>query len=305
MLKSFPDITGLGSYWHNSGELSNVGFEAMANIKLLNLNSVKWEFGLSAGHYKNKIVSLPDGDYTTQVFGGEVLTSVGNPACVFYGYKTKGVFATQADADVANLSMTDKNGNSVPFGAGDIYFKDANSDGVINDLDKQVIGNPNPDIYGSVTNTISFGNITIDALVTYSYGNKVYNYLRSQLESGSYPYNQSTAMLNRWRAEGQQTSQPKAVYGDPMGNARFSDRWIEDGSYVKLKALTLSYKVPIKISFIEGINVWVSANNVFTLTKYLGRDPEFSANNPILYQGIDLGLMPNTRSYFVGIKLSL
>ena len=305
MLKSYPDITGLDSYWHNSGELTNAGFEATANFKVLNLSSVKWELGLSVGHYKNKILLLPDGDFITSLYGGDVLTAVGNSAGVFYGYKTKGVFATQADADNANLSMVDNNGNLIQFGAGDVHFKDANSDGIINNLDKQVIGDPNPDFYGSFTNTLSFGNFTFDALVTYSYGNHVYNYLRAQLESGSNLYNQTTAMLNRWRTEGQQTSQPKAVYGDPMGNARFSDRWIEDGSYIKIKALTLSYKLPVKVSFVEGINIWFSATNVLTLTKYLGRDPEFSAFNPVLYQGIDLGLLPNTRSYFVGIKLSL
>jgi len=90
-----------------------------------------------------------------------------------------------------------------------------------------------------------------------------------------------------------------------MGNSRFSDRWIEDGSFLKLKTLTLTYKVPIKNSFIEGITIWVSANNVFTFTKYLGRDPEVSANNSVLWQGIDAGFLPNTQSFFVGIKLSL
>jgi TonB-linked SusC/RagA family outer membrane protein len=305
MLKSYPDITGLDSYWHNSGELSNVGYEAMVNVKVLNLKSLKWELGVSAGHYKNKITTLPDGDFTTSIFGGEILTAVGKPAGVFFGYKTQGVFATQTDADNAGLYMIDKDGNMQSFGAGDVYFQDVNGDNIIDTKDKQVIGNPNPEVYGSVISAMSFKNFTFDALFTYSYGNKVYNYLRSQLESGSNLYNQSTVMLNRWRTEGQQTLQPKAEYGDPMGNARFSDRWIEDGSFFKLKALTITYKVPIKVSFIEGINVWVSANNLFTLTNYLGRDPEFSANNSVLYQGIDLGLMPNTRSYFVGIKLNL
>ena len=303
--KAYADISGLGYYWSNSGELANKGFEVAANFKILNLKSVKWELGLSAGHYKNKMVSLPEGDFTTQVYGGEMLTAVGSPAAVFYGYKTKGVYATQADAASANLSIVDNYGISHSYGAGDVRFVDTNPDGIIDDKDKQVIGDPNPDIYGSFNSMISFKNFTFNALFTYSYGNDVYNFWRSQLESGSSLINQSTAMLNRWMNEGQQTSQPKAVYGDPMGNSRFSDRWIEDGSFLKLKTLTLTYKVPIKNSFIEGITIWVSANNVFTFTKYLGRDPEVSANNSVLWQGIDAGFLPNTQSFFVGIKLSL
>lgn len=303
--RTYTDITGLGYYWSNSGELANKGFEIAANFKILNLKSVKWELGLSGGHYKNKMVSLPDGDFTTPVYGGEILTSVGKPAALFYGYKTNGIFATQADAAAANLSVIDNYGKSHAFGAGDVRFVDASPDGIINDKDKQIIGDPNPKLYGSFNTLVAFKNFTFNALFTYSYGNDVYNFWRSQLESGSGLYNQSIAMLNRWRTEGQQTFQPKAVFGDPMGNSRFSDRWIEDGSFVKLKTLTLTYKVPIKSSFIEGINVWVSANNVFTFTKYLGQDPEVSANNAVLWQGIDAGYLPNTPSYFVGIKLSL
>jgi TonB-linked SusC/RagA family outer membrane protein len=303
--KAYPDITGLGYYWSNSGELANKGFEIAANFKILNLKSLKWEFGLSAGHYKNKMVSLPDGDIHTQVYDGEVLTTVGKPAGVFYGYKTKGVFATQAEATDANLKIVDSRGISSYFGAGDVHFVDTNPDGIIDNNDKQVIGDPNPKVYGSFNSTISFKRLTFNVLFTYSYGNDVYNFWRSQLESGSGLYNQSIAMVNRWMTEGQQTSQPKTTFGDPMGNSRFSDRWIEDGSFLKLKALTLTYKVPIKSSFIEGINVWVSANNVFTVTKYLGRDPEVSVNNTVLWQGIDAGFLPNTQSYFVGIKLSL
>jgi hypothetical protein len=143
------------------------------------------------------------------------------------------------------------------------------------------------------------------SMITYSYGKDVYDYQRSQLEAGTDYSNQSSNMLSRWVTEGQVTTQPKAVYGDPMDNARFSDRWIEDGSYIRLKTLMLSYNIPIKSNFIEGVNIWVSANNVFTITKYLGPDPEFSAQNSVLFQGVDAGLVPLSRSYYVGLKFSL
>ena len=139
----------------------------------------------------------------------------------------------------------------------------------------------------------------------YSLGNDVYNYYRQQLESGSNFFNQTTAMLNRWVVDGQQTTTPRVVYGDPMGNARFSDRWIEDGSYLKLKTIQLMYNIPVSASWLQGLTVWASAENVLTLTKYLGNDPEFSVSNNVLYQGVDAGLLPQTRSFHLGVKVNL
>jgi len=304
-LRQFQDVAGLEAYWSNEGKLSNKGAEITLNAKLINLKNLHWEFGLSFGHYVNKITELPNGNYTTQVYGGEVLTSVGNPAGMFYGYKTLGVFATEAQATASKLKIQNNDGSYTSFGAGDVIFEDAHNDGVIDAKDKQIIGNPNPILYGTISNKFSYKKLTLSALFTYSYGNDVYNYQRSQLEAGTDFSNQSTTMLTRWVTEGQVTTQPKAVYGDPMGNARFSDRWIEDGSYIRLKTLMLSYNIPIKNNFIEGINIWVSANNVFTLTKYLGGDPEFSTQNSVLFQGVDAGLIPLSKSYYVGLKFNL
>jgi len=90
-----------------------------------------------------------------------------------------------------------------------------------------------------------------------------------------------------------------------MGNSRFSDRWIEDGSYLKLKSVTLSYDLPINSTFLQGLGFWIQANNVFTLTKYLGSDPEFSSGSSVLGQGIDTGMLPSSRSFVVGIKINL
>lgn len=315
VLKQFQDVVGLSSYWGNGGTLQNKGIEVSASAKVLNLNNFHWELGVSMGHYANRITDLPtdiystskfdNGGYTTRIYDGEVLTAVGNPAGVFYGYKTQGVFATKEQAELADLKILNNDGTFSSFGAGDIIFEDKEDDGIINEKDKQIIGNPNPDIYGTINNSFTFGKLTFSALFTYSYGNDVYNYQRSQLEAGKNYNNQSTAMLTRWTSEGQITSQPKAVFDDPMGNGRFSNRWIEDGSYLRLKTLSLSYSLPIKSNFIEGINIWLSANNVATFTKYLGADPEFSAQNGVLFQGVDAGLLPLTRSYFVGLKLNL
>ncbi len=305
VMKSLPEVAGSGLYWGNGGELSNKGLEFSADIKLLNLTNFKWEVGASIGHYKNKVESLTDGEYVTSIYGADILTSVGNPAGVFYGYKTLGVFTGEDEASTANLKIIDEDGISHPFQAGDMHFEDVNNDYIINENDRQIIGDPNPDFYGSFNSKFIFMNFTLEMLFSYSYGNDVYNALRANLESGSLPVNQTTAMLNSWFYEGQQTNQPKVAYGDPMGNSSFSDRWIEDGSYLRFKTLSLGYDVPLKSTIIEGLNVYVLANNLFTLSNYLGRDPEVSPGNEVLYQGIDTGLLPQTRSYFIGIKLNL
>lgn len=304
-MKSLPEVSGSGYYWGNGGKLSNKGFELSADLKLLDLSNLKWEAGAKIGHYKNKIESLPDGDYITSFYGADILTSVGNPAGVFYGYRTQGVLTTEEAAANANLKLIDNEGRVQSFEAGDMHFVDSDNDGFITGNDREVIGDPNPDFYGSFNSKVSFLNFTFEMLFTYSYGNDVYNALRASLESGSLPMNQTTAMLNRWFYEGQETTQPKVAYMDPMGNARFSDRWIEDGSFLRFKTLSLGYEVPLKSSVIEGLNVWVSANNLFTLSNYLGHDPEVSVRNDVLYQGIDTGLLPLTRSYFIGIKMNL
>jgi hypothetical protein len=304
-LKSLNVTSGLDAYWNNGGEMSNKGYELSANLKVLNTKAFQWEMNMNVGHYVNKIESLPEGSQILNLYGASILTSVGNPAGVFYGYKTNGVFATDAEAAAANLHVVNANGSSTYYGAGDVIFNDKNGDNIIDSKDRQIIGNPNPDFYGSFSSKMSYRKITLNALFSYSYGNDVYNYLRSQLESGSDMSNQSTTMLSRWRTDGQLTNQPKATYGDPLGNSRFSDRWIEDGSYLRLKTVSLSYRIPINNTFINGMDIWVAANNLWTLTNYLGVDPEFSAGNSVLSQGIDTGLIPQTQSFFVGVKINL
>ena len=127
------------------------------------------------------------------------------------------------------------------------------------------------------------------------------------LNSGSNFYNQQVAEVGRWRYEGQQTSIPRATYGDPMGNNRFSDRWIEDGSYLRLKTVKLTYRLPIPGSWtwLQGLSVWAEGQNLLTFTKYLGSDPEFAASNSVLYQGIDNGSLAHSRSVIMGLKINL
>lgn len=305
VMKDLPYVSGLSKYWTNDGEMKNNGYELSLNWRALNLKNLKWEIGASAGHYKNQITSLPNGDFSTSVYDGEVISAVGKATGSFWGYKTDGVFATQEAAAAADLKILNADGSYSPFTAGDMKFVDVDHNHVIDALDKQVIGDPNPDFYGNFMSNISYRRFALRTVFTYSYGNDVYNYQRSKLEAGSDYSNQTSAMLRRWVVDKQVTDVPKSYYGDPMGNARFSDRWIEDGSFLKLKTITLSYELPIKNDFIEGIQLWVSANNLFTLTNYLGLDPEFSSSNSVYYQGVDAGLIPSTKSYYAGVKFNL
>lgn len=308
-MKNLPEIAGEKSYWSNGGALENVGFDIAANLKMFNRKNWKWELGANVAAYKNVITALPDGDYTTTIYGANILTSVGRPAGVFYGYETDGVYATQEAADKDGLRIMSKSGAATPFGAGDMKFVNhVDVDGkenVIDEKDMVVIGDPNPDFYGNFYSTLSYKRFALNLDFNYSYGNDIYNYQRSQLESGATFFNQTTALNRRWIAEGQETDIPKATFGDPMGNARFSDRWIEDGSYLRLRSVTLSYALPLNSVFLQGITVWATANNVFTLTKYLGSDPEVWAGNSVLYQGIDRGLTAQGRSILLGVKINL
>ena len=308
-MKSLPQIAGAKYYWSNGGALENVGFDVAANVKMLNRKDWKWELGVNVATYKNEITALPDGDYTTTIYGANVLTSVGNPAGVFYGYETDGVYATQAEADKDGLRIMSKSGISTYFGAGDMKFVNhVDEEGNLNVIDEKdmvIIGDPNPDFYGNFYSNLSYKRFALSLDFNYSYGNDIYNYQRSQLESGATFFNQTTALNRRWIAEGQETDIPKATFGDPMGNARFSDRWIEDGSYLRLRSVTLSYALPLNSVFLQGITVWATANNVFTLTKYLGSDPEVWAGNSVLYQGIDRGLTAQGRSILLGVKINL
>ena len=312
-LQTFKNpIGGINNYWTNGGEIKNEGFELSVTTKPVVTRNWNVEVGASVGHYANKVTKLPDGDYTSSVYGdNNILTSVGNPVGLFYGYKTAGVFATDAEAKAAGkdgyLYMEDNAGIRNDFKAGDVHFIDQNNDGKISELDKVVIGDPNPDIYGNIFATINYKNLTLTMGWNYSLGNDVYNYQRSILNSGSTFYNQQVAEVAHWRYEGQQTDYPRLAYGDPMGNNRFSDRWIEDGSYLRLKTLNLSYKVPVPGSWtwLQGLTIWAQANNLLTFTKYLGSDPEFSIGNGVLYQGIDCGNIAQGRSFQCGVKINL
>ena len=307
-------ITGLENNWVNGGSLENKGYNITVNGHIVATRDWNWEVGASVGHYTNELTALPDGQnyVDAEVYGATIRSQIGQPVNLFYGYKTAPtstgtyVYSTSEEAAADGLYILAENGiDRNYFGAGDVKFQDKNGDKKIDSEDMQVIGDPNPDIYGNIFTSLSWKRLRLDVNFNYSLGNDAYNYQRAQLEGGSRFMNQTVAMVNRWSYEGQVTDMPKAEWNDPMGNARFSDRWIEDASYLRLKSITLSYELPINNTFLHGLTFWGQANNVFTVSKYLGLDPEFSMSNSVLEQGIDRGLLANSRNFMIGIKINL
>ena len=316
-LRQLSYISGLEENWSNGGSLENIGYDVSFNLKVVNSKNWKIDLGASVGSYKNKLTSLPNNKpFITQLYGSNIISQIGSPVGLFYGYKTDGVISTSEEANSLRLAQLSYSGQAQQFKAGDMKFvdsgdgktaldKDGNICTVIDKNDMVVIGDPNPDIYGNIFANINYKNWSLNAVFSYCYGNDIYNYQRSILEGGSYFYNQTTALNKRWISEGQKTDIPQISYEDKMGNSRFSDRWIEDGSYIRLKRLTLSYNCQINSLFLQGITIYGAADNLFTATKYLGPDPEFSPSNMILSQGIDRGLLPQSRTFSIGVKINL
>ena len=305
-LRQLAWTSGLQENWSNDGKLENLGFDVTIGWKVLALKDFTWELGASAGHYTNKVTALPDNkSVKTDIYGATILTQVGQPVGLFYGYKTDGVYSKTSEAQADGYYVKKQNGDNAYFEAGDMRFVDINHDKCIDENDMTIIGDPNPDIYGSIFANFTYKNFALNAVFNYSLGNDIYNYQRSLLEGGFNFYNQTVAMTNRWRAEGQQTDIPRISYLDPLGNSRFSDRWIEDGSYLRLSSVTLSYHLPIRSTYLQGITVWGNANNLFTITRYLGNNPDCALGSNVLTQGIDRGLLSAGRSFSLGVNINL
>jgi len=297
--------TGFSTALSNSGSMTNRGAEFAINARIINTKQIKWDAGFNISRYKTKMTALPSGDIVTDFAGATFLTTKGGSANAFYGYQTNGVYTSDAEATASGLLNKVSGGALVPFKGGDVRFVDRNGDKVVDERDRTVIGNPNPDFTGAFNSRLTVKRFTLEALFAFSKGNNIYNGVRQRLESMSGFENQTPAVANRWQSDGQVTNMPRATWGDPAANARFSDRWIEDGSYLRLRSMSLSYDVPVKNTFLRSVTVYGIANNVFTLTKYLGYDPEFSASPSPFAKGVDTGLEPQFRSLLVGVRVGL
>lgn len=299
-----PGASGLLFLVNNNGGMQTSGLELSVNARVISTNNWKWDIGANIATYRNRIKSLPN-SFVTNYAGATVLTQEGLPAGMFYGYRTNGIYNTNAEAVTSGISVRNDKGIPVNQQGGDVKFIDLNGDHIIDEADRQVIGNPNPDFTGGMSTGISYRRFNLNALVTFTKGNVVYNYTRRQLETASSANNQTTAIVNRWRTDGQQTSIPRAAFGDPTGNGSFSDRWLEDGSYIRLRTISLSYDVPLKFSGFKYLKVYATGNNLITFTKYLGYDPEFAPTGNLLTNGIDNLLEPQFSTVQLGLRIGI
>lgn len=286
----------------NAGKIQNKGFEVTLSTKNIIKNDFKWSSDAVFSYNKNNVVNINSDTPIITASGGFNsaigLIKEGYPVNVFYGYITDGIFQNQDEVDRHAVQMPGSN-SATSTAPGDIRFKDLNNDGVINDKDRTVIGNPNPKFTFSLNNTFNYKNFDLTIFLQGSYGNDIFNANRMYTEAMSIIQNQSTAVLGRWTGEGTSNNIPRAIYGDPNQNSRVSDRYIEDGSYLKIKNVNLGYTLP-KTVFGQNFNsvkIFVSAQNLVTWTKYSGFDPEVPVN------GIDNGTYPITRTVSLGLNI--
>ncbi len=295
---AIPITSGLedtSTTYTNAGKVSNRGFEFTAHSFNIE-GEFTWETSLNATWNRNRIIDLNSETpmYTNQVNNSYLtMLSAGYPINVFYGYVTDGIFQNQDEIDA--------HAGQVGAQPGDIRFKDLNNDGRINEDDRTVIGNPNPDWLFSMNNTFTWKGFELSLYLQGVWGNEIYNANNIDNEGMAAAYNQTTAVLNRWTGEGTSDTMPRAVFGDPNNNTRVSDRFVENGAYLRLKNLTFAYNIPSKVLEkvkISSARAYISCENLATFSSYSGFDPEVSIN------GIDDSRYPLSRTISLGINLN-
>ena len=272
-------------------------------------NGFNWSTTLNLSGYRSEITSLGIGKpFNGQgIRGGANLTrfDVGQPLGAFYGFVADGIIQTADELAALNAKSPTKFYQGSGTAPGDIKFKDVNGDGVINDDDRAFIGNPNPKFTYGLNNTFSFKGFDLNVFVQGSQGNDVYNLNRYYLEGGlAAASNAGTIALERWTGPGTSNSVPRAVFNDPNQNNRVSSHYIENGSYLRVKLLTLGYTLPQSVLTTlhsQRIRVYVSAQNLATITKYTGFDPELGNQGNSL--GVDRGIYPQARVFLAGINI--
>ncbi len=286
----------------NAGKVRNKGVE----ISITSINTtgaIKWTTSANVAYNHNRVINLND---TIPLYTGSIglnqnlsIQNSGYPVNAFYGFVTNGLFQTQQEVDNYAVQVPGED----PFNrtsAGDIRFKDLNNDGKIDDNDRTYIGNPNPKFIFAINNTIEWRGFDLSIFLQGVYGNDIFNANRIYQEGMAIAQNQTTATLERWTGEGTSNTMPRAVFNDPNKNTRVSDRFIEDGSYLKIKNLTLGYTFRqkwLEKAKLSSARVYFSAQNLLTITNYSGFDPEVPVN------GIDLNVYPVTRTVSAGINL--
>lgn len=291
------DVAGENAaMWLNTGDMKNTGWEITLGYNSPQYGDFSWSGSLNLSQYKNELVTL---NSRQKFIGGDSRLIPGQPMGVYYGYVCDGIF--QNAAEVAN--------HATQTGAapGRLIFRDLNGDGVINDDDRCIIGDPNPDLSLGLNLKFNYRAFALDMFFAGDFGQDIQNHMKRQLYSmnyGNLATNRGKDILNAWRPDNTGSDIPALSLTDDNNESRFSTYYIENGSYMKMKYLKLSYKLPSKIIRKIGasnLDVYGQVENVFTITKYKGLDPE------ILPGGygslVDNGAYPRPRTFTVGLNL--
>jgi len=296
-----PATTGVTSALKNVGVVENKGIELTLNTENIKTKSFSWSSSIVFALNRNKILSLGDGvnyinNYSTD---GTFISKVGYPVGSYYVLLTDGVY--QSTDDIANLPKYKS-----PTLPGYQKYKDINHDGTIGIAnDRVIVGSAQPKFTYGFTNTISYNIFDLSFLFQGVYGNKLYNYTKNYLDLGTGYTNATTSLLDRWTSTNTNTTQQRAIQ-DPAPLA--SDKYIEDGSYLRLKNLTFAVNVPkkiLKLVKISALKLYVSGQNLLTWTNYTGYDPEANRNEQSsTLGGYDNGVYPISKVYTAGASIT-
>ena len=330
-----PTSSGFVNSLQNIGSTQNKGVELGIWGKILTRGPLTWDANFNISHNNNIVTRLPGGKDIIQfawIYSG--IAREGEQLGTFYGWQHQGIFSRDEDAYLTEIgkrtngsplydfvrnvpgsqAAKDASGNpivlrnlssgGVAFRGGDVIFQDVNQDGVINNDDQKIIGRAQPKFFGGLTNNFAFKGFDLNIFMQFQTGNDVVNAARRGLENMQDHTNQSIAITRRWRKQGDITDIPRAVYRDDIGNSRFSTRWIEDGSYFRLKTITLGYNFlhgASRRGFFSSARIYATTQNLITFTEYKGVDPEFTGG--VIVGGIDWSTFPQPRTLTIGVNL--
>ncbi|MBL4677560.1 MAG: TonB-dependent receptor, partial [Mucilaginibacter sp.] len=299
-----PLYTGYASALENVGSVENKGIELGLNTENIKSTSFSWKTNLVFAINRNKVLNLGSGvnSYFPLAPTGRqspVIVKVGEPVGTFWGYKTNGLLTA---TDIANhVPLL----TGVPQQVGDTKYVDTNGDGVVTTDDRHSLGSAQPKFTGSITNTFTLGRFDLSVYFTGSYGNKIFNLLQQTLERPTLSLNASATLLNRW-SESNPNGTVQRATNAPV--PQITDRYVENGSYLRLKNLSLGYNFSSNLLakvHAKQLRVYASAQNLATITKYTGLDPEVNFyDNDNTKQGIDYGNYPAVRTFLLGLNVT-
>ena len=334
-LPMYMGVSGTGSLsapMVNVGEVENRGMEFTLNTVNLS-GDFQWNSGFTFTMNRNKLTKLYDEgnviDRNVQWFIHSTRSAVGQPLGMFYGYIADGIFVDEND--ILNHFVNAEGqyvGPNISMGAGvwpgDIKFRDLNGDGIIDASDRTFIGNPHPDFTFAINNTFTYRGFDLNIYLTGSYGNDILNFTRRDTEAMMNGLNQTTRVNDRARLvlidpNGSETDVsnirvanpgtdvPRVSNTDPNNNRRMSTRFIEDGSFLKIRNVRLGYTLPsntVGTLGLKSVRLFVNLQNLYTFTNYSGFDPEIGAyNQDVLLTGVDNGFYPSPKMYTLGINV--